>query len=119
MTMPLALPPVSVDADTATLAAIRRAPAAEARVRAIKELEVVLFAQMLSAMRKTVPDNDFLPRSPSRDIYDGAFDRSVAEKLAETDPLGLTRTLGQALLKSEVEAADSSDGKKGAEANSP
>jgi Rod binding domain-containing protein len=117
--MPLALPPVTADPETAKLDAIRRSPEAQGRVKAVKELEVVLFAQMLSAMRKTIPENDYLPRSPSRDVFDGAFDRSVAEKLAETDPLGLTRTFGQELLKSKVEAADSSDGKKGAEANSP
>lgn len=116
MTTPIALPPVAVDPEAGKLDAIRRAPEAQGRVKAIKELEVALFAQMLSAMRKTVPENDFLPRSPNRDVYDGAFDRSVAEKLAETDPLGLTRTLGQGLLKSGVEAADSSDGKEGAEA---
>jgi len=119
VTAPVALPPISVDPEAGRLDALRRAPEAQGRVQAVKELEVALFAQMLSAMRKTVPENDLLPRAPSRDVYDGAFDRVVAEKLAETDPLGLTRTLGQELLKSRVEAADSSDGKKGAEANTP
>jgi Rod binding domain-containing protein len=119
VTDPVALPSISLDPDAGRLDALRRAPEAQGRVRAVKELEVVLFAQMLAAMRKTIPENDLLPRSPSRDVYDGAFDRAVAEKLAENDPLGLTRTLGQELLKSRVEAADSSDGKKGVEANTP
>lgn len=61
---------------------------------AAKQLEVTFLTQLLQAMRKTVPESDFLPKSPERDVYNGEFDRSVAEALAARDPLGLVQALG-------------------------
>ena len=77
------------------LDAIRRMPPGEARRAAAGELQVEFLAQLLSAMRKTVPESDFLPRSPERNVYEGVFDRAVAEAVAKTDPLGLVRLMGE------------------------
>jgi Rod binding domain-containing protein len=58
-----------------------------------RELETVFLTQLLQTMRKTVPQSDFLPKSPERDVYDGMFDRTMAETIAQQDPLGFDRSL--------------------------
>jgi Rod binding domain-containing protein len=79
------------------LAALPAARPDQARVGAARELEALFLAQLLAAMRKTVPESDFLPRSPSRTVYDGMFDQAVADAMAERDPLGLVHTIGEGL----------------------
>jgi Rod binding domain-containing protein len=91
---PLAAVTAASDGVSGRLDAIRRMPAGEARQAAAGELQVIFLTQLLSAMRKTVPESDFLPRSPARNVYEGAFDRAVAEAVAKTDPLGLVRLMG-------------------------
>ena len=100
MTLPVADAPLAAvtaasDGESGRLDAIRRLPAGKARAAAAGELEVVFLTQLLAAMRKTVPENDFLPRSPARNVYEGVFDRAVAEAVAQTDPLGLVRLMGE------------------------
>jgi Rod binding domain-containing protein len=63
------------------------------KVRAAKELETLLFTQLLASMRKTVPDAGLLPKSAERDVFEGTFDASVAETLTARDPLGLVRQI--------------------------
>jgi hypothetical protein len=76
--------------------AIRRMEPERGREAAARELQVALFTQLLEAMRKTLPENSLLPRSPARDVYDGLFDRELANALATGDPLGLVEHLGRA-----------------------
>ena len=83
--------------DGARLEALRRLPEGEARAAALRELETLFLSQLLAAMRKTVPESDFLPRAPSRAVYEGMFDRAVAEAMAVRDPLGLVERLGDGL----------------------
>ena len=83
--------------DQGRLDAIRRMPEGDARRAAAVELQVMFMTELLSAMRKTVPESDFLPRSPSRSIYEGTFDRAVAQAIAARDPLGLVERLGSGL----------------------
>ena len=71
-------PIVPVDLDDVRLRALERQPAAKAGPAAAKALEVLFLTQLLRAMRKTIPENDLLPRSPARDVYEGVFDRTVA-----------------------------------------
>jgi hypothetical protein len=66
----------------------------------------MFFTQLIRAMRKTVPENDFLPRSPARDVYEGAFDNAVAGAMAARDPLGLVERLGGPPLKNSPGPAD-------------
>ena len=61
--------------------------------QAAQQLEVTFLTQLLQAMRKTVPESDFLPRSAEGDVYNGAFDTAIAESLAARDPLGLVPAL--------------------------
>jgi Rod binding domain-containing protein len=78
------------------LEALRRSPDVAGRRAAAGELQVLFLTQLIRALRATVPESDFLPASPSRSLYEGAFDRSIAEAMAAGDPLGLVRTLGEA-----------------------
>jgi Rod binding domain-containing protein len=93
----LAVPLPPADPDRARLDAVRRLPEGPARRAAAVELEAVFLTELLSAMRKTVPEDDFLPRSPARSIYEGTFDHAVAQALAARDPLGLVETFGRGL----------------------
>jgi Rod binding domain-containing protein len=91
---PVARTPLGADdADAGRLDAIRRLPKGGAPAAAAKELEVMFLTQLMQAMRKTIPENDYLPASPARNVYEGAFDRSVAESMAAGDPFGIVRAL--------------------------
>lgn len=58
-----------------------------------KEFEAILFAQVIGAMRKTIPESGMLEASASRKMLDGAFDQEVARSLAEKGGLGIARQL--------------------------
>jgi Rod binding domain-containing protein len=115
----LALPPAVYDPEGAQLEALRRLPESEAPTAAAKELETVFLTDLLRAMRRTVPEDDYLPRSPEREVLDGVFDRTVAESIASRDPLGLVRTLGQGVLKSGALPADRGTGQGGSAKGGP
>jgi len=103
-------PVVPVDLDDVRLRALERQPAKKAGPAAAKEVEVLFLTQLLRAMRKTIPESDFLPRSPARDVYEGVFDRTVAAAMAEQDPLGMVHSIGEGALKPGPEAADTAVG---------
>jgi Rod binding domain-containing protein len=86
--------PVPVDPDAGRLDSLKRAAPGLARREAARQVETLFLTQLLRAMRRTVPENDFLPRSPARDVYEGMFDRSIAEAVGRGDPLGLVERLG-------------------------
>jgi Rod binding domain-containing protein len=117
---PLGAPPVALplaDADAGRIDALRRASGGPqspaARQAAARELQVIFLTQLLRALRATVPENDFLPRSPARDVYEGMFDRSVAEAMAASDPLGMVARMAPPPgLKVEPEPADTVTGSK-------
>jgi Rod binding domain-containing protein len=109
MSSPVALPPSLLGVDDGALDGLRRRPES-ARPEAAKQVEVLFLTQLIRAMRKTVPENDFLPRSPARDVYEGAFDRAVAQAMAERDPLGLVDRLAGPPLKNPAESADTAVG---------
>ena len=77
---------------------------------AARELEVTFLTQLLGAMRRTIPRNELLPRSPERDVYEGAFDRLVAESLSLGDRLGLVSGPGAGQLKVPAQLADTVSG---------
>jgi Rod binding domain-containing protein len=80
------------------LETIQRMDAERGRVAAARELQVAFFTQLIEALRRTVPEDSedsLLPRSPTRDVYDGLFDRELASMLVANDPLGLVARLGE------------------------
>ena len=91
------LPPLPVaDADATRIETLRRMSPARAGRAAAGELQVVFMSQLLAAMRRTIPESDYLPRSPARSMYESMFDHTVAEALAAGDPFGLVGRLGDA-----------------------
>ena len=58
-----------------------------------KEFEAILLAQVIGAMRKTVPEAGLLEASASRKMLDGAFDQEVARSLAKKGGLGIAEQL--------------------------
>lgn len=74
----------------------RRRLAGKSPEAVAKEFESVLLAQVISAMRKTVPESGMLEASASRRMLDGAFDQEVARSLAAKGGLGIAeQILGQ------------------------
>jgi murein DD-endopeptidase MepM/ murein hydrolase activator NlpD len=61
------------------------------------EFEAMLLAQMISAMRKTVPESSLLGSSPHRQVLDGVFDMEMARALSADDGLGLSEVLTRQL----------------------
>jgi murein DD-endopeptidase MepM/ murein hydrolase activator NlpD len=71
----------------------RRRLAGKSPVEAAKEFEAVLLAQVISAMRKTVPESGMLEASANRKMLDGAFDQEVARSLAAKGGLGIAEQI--------------------------
>lgn len=88
------VPLVPETGDASAAESLRRLPEAEGKKRAASELETLFMTQLLRAMRKTIPENDFLPKSPARKTYEDAFDETVARTLAQGDPLGMVKRIG-------------------------
>jgi len=108
------LPLAAVDPEDGRIEALRRAP----RGATAAELQVMFLTQLLRAMRRTVPEGDFLPRSPARTVYEGMFDRTLADALAARDPLGLVRALAEAPgLKIPDDPADTAVGNREAKSD--
>lgn len=82
-------PEAALAAQAAGAGPLPRTPAG-----AVRQMQVEFLTQLLGVLRRTVPESDWLPRSPEREIFGGAFDRSVAEVLASQDALGMERALG-------------------------
>jgi murein DD-endopeptidase MepM/ murein hydrolase activator NlpD len=71
----------------------RRRLAGKSPVEVAKEFEAVLLAQVISAMRKTVPESGMLEASANRKMLDGAFDQEVARSLAAKGGLGIAEQI--------------------------
>lgn len=71
----------------------RRRLAGKSPMEVAKEFESVLLAQVISAMRKTVPESGMLEASANRKMLDGAFDQEVARSLAAKGGLGIAEQI--------------------------
>jgi murein DD-endopeptidase MepM/ murein hydrolase activator NlpD len=71
----------------------RRRLSGKSPTEVAKEFEAVLLAQVISAMRKTVPESGMLEASASRKMLDGAFDQEVARSLATKGGLGIAEQI--------------------------
>lgn len=60
---------------------------------AARELSTLFLTQLIGAMRKTVPEAGLFPRSEARTVFEGAFDRTMAEVLGAQDPFGLVKAM--------------------------
>jgi murein DD-endopeptidase MepM/ murein hydrolase activator NlpD len=71
----------------------RRRLAGKSPTEVAKEFEAILLAQMISAMRKTVPESGMVEASANRKMLDGAFDQEVARSLAAKGGLGIAQQI--------------------------
>jgi murein DD-endopeptidase MepM/ murein hydrolase activator NlpD len=58
-----------------------------------REFEAILAAQMIAAMRQTVPSGGLLPASASTRMLEGAFDHELARSITKRGDLGIARQL--------------------------
>jgi murein DD-endopeptidase MepM/ murein hydrolase activator NlpD len=75
---------------------IRRMDPGRAHAAAARELEVVFFAQLIEALRRTLPAGGLFAHTPGSNVYEGWFDRELATTLAAGDPLDLATRLAPA-----------------------
>ncbi len=71
----------------------RRRLAGKSPMEVAKEFEAILVAQMIGAMRRTVPESGTLEASASRRMLDGAFDQEVARSLVAKGGLGIAEQI--------------------------
>jgi murein DD-endopeptidase MepM/ murein hydrolase activator NlpD len=71
----------------------RRRLAGKSPQEVAKEFEAILLAQVIGAMRKTVPESGVLEASANRKMLDGAFDQEVARSLAAKGGLGIAEQI--------------------------
>jgi flagellar protein FlgJ len=65
--------------------------------RAARELESVLLAQLLSAMRKTVPSGGLFGESSSNEIFREMLDTELARQVSTKSPFGLAEAVMRSL----------------------
>jgi len=61
--------------------------------QAARQFETLLWHQMITAMRKTVPESGLLPNSFSEDIYTGMFNEALSKMAANHTTLGLAEQI--------------------------
>lgn len=69
----------------------------EQLVRTARELETVVLTQMMSAMRKTVPEGGLFQSSLSDDVFRSMLDEEIARATAEKSPFGLADAIVKSL----------------------
>ena len=64
-----------------------------------KQFEALFVNQMISAMRKTVVRGGLVPESNAERVYQSMLDSQQAEKMADTEQLGLSQMIYDHLLR--------------------
>ena len=64
-----------------------------------KQFEALFVNQMISAMRKTVVKGGLVPESNAERVYQSMLDSNHAEKMADTEQLGLSQMIYDHLLR--------------------
>ncbi len=64
-----------------------------------QDYEGVFLNQLVSAMRKTVPENEFMPTSHAEKVYRSMLDQEYAKQLAKSEQIGLSKVVYAQLLR--------------------
>ena len=64
-----------------------------------RDFEALFINQMISAMRKTVPENGLIPKSQGERVFESMLDSQNAQTMADTEQLGLSQVIYQHLLR--------------------
>ena len=62
-------------------------------------LEALFVEHMISAMRKTVPENELWGKSQAEKIYQSLLDAEYAQKMAQTEQLGISTLIYQFFMR--------------------
>jgi len=76
---------------------------------AAQKFESYYIYMMLKAMRKTVPEGGILSSGLGHDVYTSMYDEAIADEMARTGSLGLSKLLMEQYMKSEGEKVKSSE----------
>jgi len=68
---------------------------------ASEQFESLLLNFMIREMRATVPESDLLPRSMAEEIFTDMLDEKIADDMAESGGIGLSRMIFNQLKPSE------------------
>lgn len=74
--------------------------------KACCQFEAMFLQQMMAAMRKTVPESEFLPRGYADNMYEGMMDQAIAESGSKHAPLGLATSIYRQMQQQGSTAAD-------------
>jgi len=66
-----------------------------------RSFEAMFTHQLVSAMRKTVVKDGFFKESQAEKIYQGMQDFDYSQRIAESDQLGLSKTIYEHLLRTQ------------------
>jgi Rod binding domain-containing protein len=66
---------------------------AERSERAFKSFEAMFVQMLLKEMRKTIPENEFFPKSPATENYEEMLDGTLAQAMADSGQLGIAKQL--------------------------
>lgn len=66
---------------------------AERSDRAYKSFEAMFVQMLLKEIRKTVPENEYFPKTPAMENYEEMLDGAVAQAIAESGQLGIAAQL--------------------------
>lgn len=70
-----------------------------AMLGAARSFESLLVNQLIGAMRNTVVKQGLIPESHAERVYQSMLDQEYAQKIAETDQIGLGRMIQEQLLR--------------------
>jgi Rod binding domain-containing protein len=66
-----------------------------------QQYEALFVNQLVTAMRKTVSKGGFVPESNAERVYQSMLDSEYAQKMAETEQLGLSKLIYDHLLRNQ------------------
>jgi flagellar protein FlgJ len=61
--------------------------------RAARELEAVLVSQLMSTMRRSVPESGLVPQSAASEMFRSMLDDELARSTAAKSPFGLAKAI--------------------------
>ena len=91
------IPPVSAGENLIKTESPKQEDHPEVR-KVAKQFEALFVNQMISAMRKTVVKGGLVPESNAERVYQSMLDSQHAEKMADTEQLGLSQMIYDHLL---------------------
>ena len=63
------------------------------QVQAAQGMESMLMEHLISEMRKSIPDDELIPKSQTEKVFQGMLDSEYAETMARSNSLGISRQI--------------------------